>query len=42
MFEEIASDAVKMLLILFWITATFIIIWGTLWIHAYKKSKAKE
>ena len=42
MFEETASDAVKMLLILFCITATFIVIWGTLWIRAYKKSKEKE
>jgi len=39
MFEEIVSDAVKMLILLFWTTIAFTIIWGTLWMRAYKKAR---
>ncbi len=34
MFEEIASEAVQMLILLFWISIAFIIIWGALWTRA--------
>jgi hypothetical protein len=39
MFEEVVSDAVKMLILLFWVTITFVIIWGALWARVAKKSK---
>jgi heme/copper-type cytochrome/quinol oxidase subunit 4 len=39
MFEEMASDAVKMLIVLFWITIASIIIWGALWVRSIKDSK---
>jgi len=39
MLEEIASEAVKMLLFIFWTTIAFAIIWGALWLRAAKKSK---
>ena len=38
MFEETASDAVQMLILLFLVTLTFLIIWGALWIRVYKKT----
>lgn len=38
MFEEMASDAVKMLIILFWISVASIVIWGALWVHNVKNS----
>jgi len=37
MFEEIASSAVKMLILFFWTTIAFIIIWVALWLKAHKK-----
>jgi len=37
MFNEIVSDAVQMLILLFWVTIAFIIIWGALWMRVYKK-----
>ena len=40
MFEEMASDAVKMLIILFWIAVASIMIWGVLWVRNVKNSKA--
>jgi len=39
MFEEIASDAVQMLVLLFWIMLAFIIISGALWMRASKKAR---
>jgi len=39
MFEKIAFGAVETLMLLFWIILAFIIIWGALWIRAYKKAK---
>ena len=39
MFEEMASEAIKMLLFIFWTTLAFVIIWGALWLRAIKKSK---
>ncbi|MEM3579981.1 MAG: hypothetical protein QXQ64_01800 [Candidatus Bathyarchaeia archaeon] len=39
MFEEMVSEAVKMLLFIFWTTIVFAIIWGALWLKAFKKSK---
>jgi len=39
MFEEMASEAVKMLLFIFWTTLAFAIIWGALWLRVCKKSK---
>ena len=38
MFEQIASDAVKMLILLFWVTIAFIIISGAFWIRFNKKA----
>jgi len=38
MFEEIASDAVKMLILLFWVTIAFIIISSAFWMHFNKKA----
>lgn len=37
MFEEIVSEAVRMLIVLFGITIAFMIIWGALSMRAYKK-----
>ena len=42
MFEQIISDAVQMLILIFWVTLVFIIIWGALWMHVYKKTKNAE
>lgn len=39
MFEEIVSDAVRMLIMVFGITIAFTIIWGALWMHTYKKAR---
>jgi hypothetical protein len=39
MFEEMASDAVKMLIFLFWTTIAFTIIWGALWLKAQKRAR---
>jgi hypothetical protein len=39
MFEEMASDAVKMLILFFWTTLVFAVIWGALWLKASKKAK---
>jgi hypothetical protein len=39
MFEEIAADAVKMLILLFWVTIVFAIVWGALWARVSKKAK---
>ena len=39
MFEEIASGAVQMLILLFWITLAFIIIWGALWARGVSKTR---
>jgi hypothetical protein len=39
MFEEMASEAVKMLVFIFWTTIAFAIIWGALWLRTSKKSK---
>ncbi len=41
MFEEMASDAVKMLIVLFWVTVASLVIWGALWVHNVKNSKAE-
>jgi hypothetical protein len=41
MFEEMASDAVKMLIGLFWVTVASLVIWGALWARNEKNSKAK-
>lgn len=37
MFEEMASDAVKMLIFLFWTALAFAIIWGALWLRSHKR-----
>jgi len=39
MFEEIAADAVWMLILLFWVTLAFIVIWGALWMRVYRKTR---
>jgi len=39
MFEEMASDAAKMLILFFWATLGFAVIWGALWLKASKKAK---
>jgi|YelNatPaOPRAMG01_1025707.scaffolds.fasta_scaffold17023_2 hypothetical protein len=41
MFEEMASDAVKMLIILFWIAVASLAIWGALWVRNVKNSKTE-
>jgi hypothetical protein len=38
MFEEIASDAVQMLILLFWVMLAFIIIGGAFWMRFNKKT----
>jgi hypothetical protein len=38
MFEEIASHAVHMLILLFWVTIVFIIISGVFWMRSNKKT----
>lgn len=38
MFEEIAADAVKMLMFLFFVTLAFIIVSGALWLRASKNN----
>jgi hypothetical protein len=38
MFEEIAFDAVKMLILLFWVAMAFIIVSGALWMRSNKKA----
>jgi len=40
MFEKIAFGAVETLILLFWVILAFIIIWGALWVHAYKKARS--
>jgi hypothetical protein len=37
MFQNIVSDAARMLVVLFWILLASIMIWGTLWMRSYKK-----
>jgi len=37
MFENIVSDALQMLVALFWILLASIIIWGALWMRSYKR-----
>jgi len=39
MFEEIVSNAVQMLILIFLGTSAFLIIWGALWVRLYKKTK---
>ena len=39
MFEEMTSDAVKMLIFLFWTTIAFTIIWGALWLKSHNRIK---
>jgi heme/copper-type cytochrome/quinol oxidase subunit 4 len=39
MFEEIASDAVQMLILLFWTILAMLIISGALWVYSSKKSR---
>ncbi len=38
MFEEIVTDAVRMLILLFWMALAFIIIFGALWMRGTKKT----
>ena len=38
MFEEIEADAAKMLVLLFWVTIASVMIWGALWVRAYRKA----
>jgi len=38
MFEEIVSDAVQMLMLLFWVMLAFIIIWGAVWVRVIRKT----
>jgi len=38
MFEEIVSDAVQMLILLFWVIIAFIIISGAFWMRFNKKA----
>jgi heme/copper-type cytochrome/quinol oxidase subunit 4 len=38
MFEEIAADAVKMLMFLFFVTLAFIVVSGALWLRASKNN----
>jgi len=38
MFEEIALDAVKMLILLFWVSIAFVIISGAFWMRSNKKA----
>ncbi len=40
MFEEIISDAVKMLVFFFMFTLGSAVVWGVLWLRAVKKSCA--
>ncbi|MDH5482100.1 MAG: hypothetical protein OEY22_04370 [Candidatus Bathyarchaeota archaeon] len=42
MFEEIASDAVRTLIFLFWSTLVVIIIFGALWIRACRKDRQAQ
>ena len=37
MFENIVSDALQMLVALFWILLASIIIWGAIWMRSYRK-----
>ena len=37
MFENIVSDALRMLVALFWILLASIIIWGAIWMRSYRK-----
>jgi len=39
MFEEIAFDAIRMLILIFLIALAFLVIWGALWVHEYKRTK---
>jgi hypothetical protein len=39
MFEEIVSNAVKMLILVLWGTIAFIIVGGALWMREYKKTR---
>jgi hypothetical protein len=37
MFENIVSDAARMLVVIFWVLLASIMIWGTLWTRSHKK-----
>ena len=37
MFENIVSDAARMLVVIFWVLLASIMVWGTLWTRSYKK-----
>ena len=37
MFDNIISDALQMLVVLFWILLASIIVWGALWMRSCKK-----
>jgi hypothetical protein len=39
MFENIVSDAVQMLILLFWVTMASVIVWGALWVRAHRKTE---
>lgn len=39
MFEEMALDAVRMLVFFFWTTLGFSIVWGALWLKVARKVK---
>jgi len=39
MFEQIVSNAVQMLILIFVATLAFLIIWGALWVRVHKKAK---
>ena len=39
MYEQIASSAVQMLILLFLVTLAFLVIWGALWVRIYKKAE---
>jgi hypothetical protein len=39
MFDQMAFDALRMLIFFFWLTLAFVVIWGALWVRSTKKSK---
>jgi hypothetical protein len=39
MFEDIVASAVQMLMLLFWVTLAFLIIYGALWARRIRKTK---
>jgi len=40
MFEDIANEALQMLIVMFWLFLTVIIIYGATWIYAHKRVKS--